>query len=110
MGWQGSSSVPMGCMGPDFPKGVVVTRPVAQMDLAGTALAFAGVTPDKGMTTMSFMPLAELYDDRRLLDGQNPFYLALFNLTADPFEQNDVAGHHNKDMIDSLAKLMPTVG
>lgn len=57
--WEGSAHVPLICMGPGIKSGATVTYPVATMDMAGTFMDFAGVSPAPGMTTKSFRPLLE---------------------------------------------------
>jgi arylsulfatase A-like enzyme len=59
--WQGSVSVPLVISAPSLgvPSGLVVNRPVATLDIAGTVLEYAGVQPDPNlnMTTRSLRPL-----------------------------------------------------
>lgn len=44
MPWQGSSKVPLACMGPNIARGRIVTRPVGTIDLAATFLEIASLS------------------------------------------------------------------
>ena len=57
--WQGSASVPLVCSGPGIARGQNYTHPVTTLDLAGTFLDFAGLSPTTNMTTKSLRGLLE---------------------------------------------------
>jgi len=57
--WEGSAHVPLMCSGPGITAGQTVSVPVAQMDMAGTFMDYAGAKPAPGMTTRSLRPLLE---------------------------------------------------
>jgi len=55
--WDGSSRVPLIFKGPGIRSGVVLTQPVATLDLVGTFLDVAGAKKDANMTTQSMWSL-----------------------------------------------------
>lgn len=57
--WQGSVSTPLIILGPGISKGKVVNRPVGNLDIVGTFLDYASVSPAENMTTMSLRSLLE---------------------------------------------------
>lgn len=61
MPWQGSASVPLLVSAPflGVPAGATVASPVATIDVAGTVLDYAGVTPAPGMTLSSLRPFMQ---------------------------------------------------
>lgn len=61
--WEGSVSVPLVCMGGPIVKGKAIHQPVSTMDLAGTFLDFAGVSPHPGMTSVSLRQFLTNRDD-----------------------------------------------
>lgn len=57
MPWEGSMHVPLIVSGPGVAKNNVVDSPVATLDIPGTFMALAGVTPATNMSATSLMPL-----------------------------------------------------
>jgi len=57
--WQGSISVPLVVVAPSLgvKQQIISDHPVATMDIAGTILDFAGISPSINMTTQSFKKL-----------------------------------------------------
>jgi len=51
--WQGAASVPLIIAGPGVSRGRVVEGPVANLDIVGTFLDYAGAKPSEGMSTVS---------------------------------------------------------
>jgi len=54
---QSSASVPLLIAGPNVPSAITVDTPVATLDIGGTILDLAGISPADGMTTQSLKPL-----------------------------------------------------
>lgn len=55
--WEGSAHVPLMCSGPGIVAGQTVNLPVAQMDMAGTFMDYAGATPAPGTVLTSALQM-----------------------------------------------------
>jgi len=125
--YQPSVGVPLVVAGPGVAAGLVSDAPVSLMDLAATALDYAGVAAPADMAGRSLRPLLEgrkkthrdyvlsglgpwrcVFDGRyKLVRGfEGSASLVLFDLKEDPVESGSIAADH-KDVVERLSRLLP---
>lgn len=121
--WQPAIGIPLIAAGPGISEGVVSGAPVSLMDLAATFLDYAGVRCPADMDSVSLRPLLEgraqtvrsiarsgLHRFRVLFDGRYKLVRGmangpwLFDLEADPWEDNDIAAQR-PELLKRLADL-----